>query len=394
MTISRYLLLLALILGVISRESSRAQTWTQTGAPSNAWYAIACSADGARLVAATGGQFVNGQVYTSTNSGTNWSLTGAPSQRWTSVACSADGIRLVAAAYDRAIYTSADAGTSWTSNNIPSLPNALWLSVSSSADGARLFAVPYGNGLIYHSTNSGAIWLTTTNALADPVSVATSADGTIAVAGDNNGHVATTTNSGAIWSPDMTLTPPFGTVVHVNASAEAQRLMAVVFGGGVFSSTNRGLTWTSNSLPPNSSWLVAVSSADGTRLTVAAQKGLLYSSMDSGTTWISNSAPGLLWQSMASTADGNVVFAAPSNGAIWVRRTTPAPVLGLKPSTQGPILLWLIPSANFVLQQSAVLANPSWSDLTNAPVLNLTNLQNRLTLPWAGDTAFFRLRTE
>ena len=170
--------------------------------------------------------------------------------------------------------------------------------------------------------------------------------------------------------------------------------MAVALGGGLFSSPNRGLTWTSNSLPSNSSWLAAVSSADGTKLTVAAQKGLLYSSTDSGTTWVSNSAPGLLWQSVASAADGNVVFAAPSNGGIWVRRTTPAPVLGLKPFTQGPVLLWQIPSANFVLQQSATLATPSWSDLTNAPVLNLTNLQNQLMLPWGSEPAFYRLRTE
>src|SRR5260370_15565269 len=102
MSTPAYLMVLALILGSTACESAHAQVWTQTGVASNCWYAMACSADGARLVATTGGQFVNGKVYVSTNSGTNWSLTGAPSLRWTSVACSSDGIRLIAAAYDRA----------------------------------------------------------------------------------------------------------------------------------------------------------------------------------------------------------------------------------------------------------------------------------------------------
>src|SRR3954462_6373977 len=92
-------------LALIASESGRAQTWTETGSPSNLWSAVACSADGSRLLAATGGQFVNGQLYISTDSGTNWALTGPSSMRWTSVASSADGTKQIAAAYDRGIYT-------------------------------------------------------------------------------------------------------------------------------------------------------------------------------------------------------------------------------------------------------------------------------------------------
>src|SRR5260370_33285503 len=105
MSTPAYLMVLALILGSTACESAHAQAWTQTGAASNSWYAIACSADGARLVATTGGQFVNGQGYVSTNSGTNWSLTRGPSLPWTSVAASSDGISLSAAPKDRATYT-------------------------------------------------------------------------------------------------------------------------------------------------------------------------------------------------------------------------------------------------------------------------------------------------
>src|SRR5260221_8228781 len=76
-----------------------AQTWTQTGAPSNYWAGVACSADGTALAAITGGQFYVGQIYTSTNAGTNWTLSSAPSLHCTSVASSAHGNHLAALAY-------------------------------------------------------------------------------------------------------------------------------------------------------------------------------------------------------------------------------------------------------------------------------------------------------
>src|SRR5262245_21123609 len=109
-----------------------AQTWTQTGAPSNVWAAIACSAVGTKLGAAAGGQSFLGQIYTSTNGGTNWTPTGAPSNHWTAIASSSDGSRLAATAYGTGIFTSTNSGATWASNNIA---NGSWLSVSSSADG-------------------------------------------------------------------------------------------------------------------------------------------------------------------------------------------------------------------------------------------------------------------
>ena len=373
-------------------KAAQAQTWTQTGAPSNAWAAIACSADGSNLVAAAGGQVLNGQIYTSTNSGANWNLTAAPMLRWTSVAGSADGRKLIAAAYDRGIYTSTDAGTSWISNNV-NFPFGLWLGVSSSADGSQLFAVRYANDLVYHSTNSGAVWLTTTSHLADVVSVATSADGVIVVGSDNNGHVATSTTSGAIWSTNTSIG---GNVSWVNASAGAQVLTAVAINRGVFSSTNKGSTWTSNSLPTSVIWRAATSSADGTKLTAVGYYpgSLIYSSLDSGASWISNNAPSLAWQAVASSSDGNAVFAASTNGGIWVRRASAAPLLNIANSTNGLVISWLIPSSNFVLQQSADPAFPSWTDVTNAPALELPSLQNRVTAPFSTDSAFYRLKLE
>ena len=65
------------------------------------------------------------------------------------------------------------------------------------------------------------------------------------------------------------------------------------------------------------------------------------------------------------------------------------PCASLKPVRSGKCHSWLIPSLDFTLQQSPDLSN--WTDVPNTPVLNLTNLQNRVTLPSPFGDTFFRL---
>jgi hypothetical protein len=78
-------------------------------------------------------------------------------------------------------------------------------------------------------------------------------------------------------------------------------------------------------------------------------------------------------------------------GEIWTSQTTPSPQLNLTTSKTNLALSWTIPSTNFVLQQSADLV--SWADVTNPPVLNLTNLQNQVTLTPSNSSDFYRLST-
>ena len=54
-------------------------------------------------------------------------------------------------------------------------------------------------------------------------------------------------------------------------------------------------------------------------------------------------------------------------------------------------LSWIVPSANFVMQQSLDLQN--WADMTNQPVMNLTNLQNEVILSPQANSVFYRLKT-
>jgi hypothetical protein len=70
-----------------------------TNAPEDFWLSIACSSDGAKLVAAPYYDIAAGNaqpLYVSTDSGTTWTATLTPSNHWTAVASSADGTRLIA----------------------------------------------------------------------------------------------------------------------------------------------------------------------------------------------------------------------------------------------------------------------------------------------------------
>ena len=63
----------------------------------------------------------------------------------------------------------------------------------------------------------------------------------------------------------------------------------------------------------------------------------------------------------------------------------------IKPTTGNLTLSWIVPSTNLVLQQSADLSG--WTNVTNLPVLNLTNLQNEVILSPTGSSGFYRLKT-
>jgi hypothetical protein len=122
--------------------------------------------------------------------------------------------------------------------------------------------------------------------------------------------------------------------------------------------------------------------------------GPIYSSTDSGATWTSNTVPNQEWTSAACSADGGKFVAVSGrfiSGLIYTLQTTPSPQLNLTPINGSFKLSWLIPSTNFVMQQSSNLA--SWSNVTNTPVLNLTNLQNEVILSPTSSSGFYRLKT-
>lgn len=376
-----------------------AQTWTQTSAPNASWAGVASSVDGSKLIAACD---PSGGIYTSTNSGLTWISNAVPAVGWNSVASSADGSLLAAGSASAGVYVSTNGGAVWTqaANVTGLLPGC----VTVSANGDIMFdAAAGGTNFFFISTNAGVSW--TSNSSPALQQIASSADATKLVAAGEGiaGPIYTSPDSGITWISNNVSPQRSGIVA---SSADGKTLAAASHNspGVIFTSTNFGSIWTPANVP-NDFWESLALSADGTKLVAAGYNrglagfvNLIYTSTNSGVSWVSNSpassqnfAYGVF---VASSADGNKLVMAVSKGGfdtggIYTSFAIPAPHLNLTSLSGNLDLSWIIPSTNFVLQQSSNLVN--WAALTNAPALDLTNLQNEVFLLPTNDSAFFRL---
>lgn len=398
-------LLLALVVGA-SLSQVYGQSWSQTSAPSNYWSCIACSADGAKVVALGGWS-----IYLSTNSGLTWEAKVAPTGPWLCASSSADGDRLVAAQDDDfvqlLVYASTNSGADWLLANSMGYTRGL----GSSADGGRVVRVesPRAShnanvGNIYSSTNGGIDWITTSAPLLRWQAVACSAEGSKLVAGcygsdSGGGLIYCSTNFGANWNPT---TSPLKVWSALASSADGTWLVAAAhydaggynFPGSVYVSGDAGLSWYSST--PSAYWSGVACSSDGKQVVAVAGElafatGPIYSSDDWGATWTSNNAPILSWSSVAGSADGATRFATAYNGGIYRWQGTPTPVLKTSVSGVDLILSWTVPSMNFVLQQSQAVAPGEWTKVAVAPVLNYSNMQYEVSISKPEGTMFYRL---
>jgi hypothetical protein len=355
-----------------------AQTWRQTSGPNFFPFSIAASADGKIIMAVGSGST---PPVVSTNSGATWT-TNTTFPSWSfGIASSVDGTKVVGEFHiqtkGNVVFVSTNSGSTWTQT---SLPQGLWWTFASSADGIKLTAAA-NNGLIYTSTNSGTTWLTNNMPANTWESIASSADGTKLAVVAYNDKIYTSTNSGLTWRPTSA---PNSSWYSIASSADGNRFVATGDGGS-YISTNSGSSWTRYGIVGHG----VASSADGGRLIIVGED--IYTSTNFGISWASTNISGKTWYSAASSADGGELLAGENGTGVWICQVTPSPRLKITPSFNNLALSWLVPSTNFVLQQSADLA--SWADVTNLPVLNLTNLQNEVMLSPSSSRGFYRLKT-
>ena len=393
---------IALVLAVFIQSLSAQQIWTETSLSTNAqWYGIACSADGSKMVTEDSGSSYG--VWVSTNSGVNWQQADAPTNGgWVCSAVSADGTKMMvvdhgSSANDGAgygIWISTNSGVNWTNSSAPANP---WFSIACSADGSKWAAVE--NGGVYTSTNSGTTWTQQTNA---PNSsqwrgICSSADGTKLAAvfnDDANLGIIISTNSGVTWKQVSALTNANWQIV--TCTPDGVKLAANGNGVGIWTSTDAGMTWT-RTTAPDIGWFCIATSADGKRL-AACSEGTIYLSIDGGMNWIQQTnqpADGAIWQSIASSADGGVVVAANSGSGIYITKTNIPPRLNAASANGNLTVSWIIPSQAYALQQNPNLTSSTWPAVTNTPLLNLTNLQNQVSVPKSSvNNGFYRLQSQ
>lgn len=294
-------LVAAITSGSIYTSTNYGVTWYSRTSPFN-WSSVACSADGTKMMAC-----INlGVIYTSTDSGVTWAPRASNSRGWTDIACSLDGSRVIACAQNASegVYISTDSGVTWPGS--PALAAANYSSVACSGNGSNIVATISG-GQIWVSSNGGGSWVNREGNRAWTC-VASSADGSVLVAGASGGLLYTSTDSGGSWMPNTVSLAWAG----VACSADGQRMIATGTGasGGVYISQDSGLTWLlRGNLPTNPSYTGAASSSDGSTLAATAlANGIFVSSKASTTVGAAGQLSGARLAAVELQYVGNGVF--------------------------------------------------------------------------------------
>jgi photosystem II stability/assembly factor-like uncharacterized protein len=368
--------------GMLVSVTLKAQSWNGSDAPNQLWQAVACSADGQKMVAAVN----DGGIYTSTNGGTKWTITSAPLTNWFAVASSANGNRLVAAVnyyigYSP-IYLSTDGGLTWNPTTAPSY-GLNWRSLASSGDGKVLAAASYG--YIYVSTNYGSTWIKTSAASHQWTGIAMSGNGSsiaACIAGTSGTGVYVSTNFGGTWN--LGGAPTTNSWQSIAVSADGSQIIAVAWQKPIYRSSDGGVTW--NSINPYSDSFVSVACTGVT-------SGGLYVYKNSGSNELFFSYPAVYWRAVASSADGGRLAGVVQNGGIYT--VTPSsinPFLSFVHTGNQTAVFWTIPSKPFQLVQNSDLNTTNWNSTSAVPTLMSNNFAYQVMLDTTQAANYFRLK--
>ena len=159
--------------------------------------------------------------------------------------------------------------------------------------------------------------------------IASSADGTrLAAVASPSGYIWTSTDAGATWTSQTSIGRRSWT--SITSSADGTRLAAV--GASpirdypysvryIYTSTDSGATWTERTSAGSRVWQDITSSADGTKLAAVvfttkdnypfvSPPGYIYTSTDGGVSWTERTSAGSRnWESITSSADGTKLAA-------------------------------------------------------------------------------------
>ncbi|MFY9309346.1 MAG: T9SS type A sorting domain-containing protein [Bacteroidia bacterium] len=205
------------------------------------------------------------------------------------------------------VYTSTDAGNSWSLTNNGLQGAAFITSITKS--NANLF-VGTSDGNVYTSINNGGLWTNTSNGLPSHRIRFLYANDTTLFAGVDSSGIFVSTNNGLLWTPSN------------NGLTTAQVYYSILINGttiflgtdaGAFKSTNNGGLWVSanSGLNGNSAFSLAIS--DST-IFVLTDSGM-YTSSNNGSFWTVTNNNGITEFPIVSlAANATNVFAGTFSG--------------------------------------------------------------------------------
>lgn len=187
-------------------------------------------------------------------------------------------------------------------------------------------------------------------------SIGSSSDGKKLVAVVYGGDVYTSTDSGATWV-NRTAS---GTGHNlgwwaVASSSDGTKLAAGLYSGQIYTSTNSGVSWTLQTGSISASWRSISSNRDGTKLAAAVFTGYIYTSTDSGVTWVEKTSSGSrAWTGICVSDDGDKIVATASSGgqiytstdsgATWTARESGRQWSAITCSDDGTKLAAIVPN--------------------------------------------------
>jgi hypothetical protein len=288
-------------------------SWSSLSSPIADWKAVAMTN------ASYGYASRGGELYRTSNGGSGWSYiytTGGPQYQIRSIATSESG-QVVLISYDDiygggGIRVSTNYGDSF-SDVAPY--DSEYAGVAMSEDGSYMYVSDQSNQRLMYSNSYGSsgTWAYTSTSYT-PSSIATSNDGR---------YVFVATNAYIVRSDDYgnsnNVFGPSYNFVDVAVSADGQHVYAVPSYGYPQYSSNSGLTFSSITAVPNTTWKSVSTSGDGTRVVLLQDSGNLYSSRDYGLTFtIENSvSTSVYWSDVSLSSDGYTALLASSDNYLW-----------------------------------------------------------------------------
>ncbi len=253
-------------------SSNNGSTWTavNTGLPLNP-NVTSLAVNGNTIFAGT----PDSGVYLSTDNGTNWTAvnSGLPDHYIYSLAvCGTD----VIAGTSSGIYRSTDNGTSWNiADGSPQNETILSLAVS----GSTIFAGTRHS--IYRITENGTYWNDLSFASSNPQIFSFAVSDSIILAVTGYGGVFRSTDAGMSWDSVSSNLP-----YHlINCFAVRGNIIIAGTQAGIFLSTDYGTSWKAfnSGLPTNLN--ITSFTVSGSDIISATSYGGVFRSTDSGTSW-------------------------------------------------------------------------------------------------------------